>query len=285
LRDVLVHANPIAALLALLSTILALLAVVARWQRLLGGEAPRFTLLFRATVIGQMLNILVPFRAGEVTRAWAARKGGVSMARVAGSLAIEKAIDLAMFGVSTAFLALIATAPLPALRNVRWIVLPLAAAALVAAVALVARPDAAARLETLSGGQILRTALTASASILTSARGLSVVIVWSAIVLLTSAAANQLLLFACNIDVPWWTGLAILVVLQAGTVPPALPGRLGVYNYLTVLTLNAVGVDRVTAAAYSIALYGIAYVPKLLLGAIFFASPAWRSASLNASRG
>lgn len=85
------------------------------------------------------------------------------------------------------------------------------------------------------------------------------------------ASANQLLLVACGIDAPWWTGLLVLIVLQAGSVPPALPGRLGVYNYLTVIAVGVVGVDAVPAAAYSIALYIVAYLPNMILGAIFFA--------------
>jgi hypothetical protein len=43
------------------------------------------------------------------------------------------------------------------------------------------------------------------------------------------------------------------------------------------VTLVWMGVDRVTAASYSIALYAIAYLPKLALGALFLALPEPRA--------
>jgi uncharacterized protein (TIRG00374 family) len=285
LRDVFSRIDPVLGLLALASTLVGLLAVVARWRLLLGIEAPRFSLLFRATVIGQMLNIVVPLRVGEVARAWAASaRGGVSIAGVTGSLAIEKAVDLIIFGASTALVVFVAVVPTPAMRPVRWIVLPAIAAVGLAAAFFVARWLGRSNAATSSEQGLLATlrrAFVASAAVIATPAAVVNLLGLSLIVLATAAGANQLLLAACGIDVPWWTGLAVLVVLQAGTVPPALPGRLGVYNYLTVLTLATLGVDAATAAAYSIALYAIAYLPKLLLGAIFIVDPAWRPARLN----
>jgi hypothetical protein len=94
-------------------------------------------------------------------------------------------------------------------------------------------------------------------------------LVLSVAAMMLAAGANQVLLSAFGLQLPMWSGLALLIVLQVGSVPPSLPGRLGVFNYLTVLTLQSLGVDRVTAASYSIALYVIACVPKLVLGTLF----------------
>ena len=63
-----------------------------------------------------------------------------------------------------------------------------------------------------------------------------------------------------------WIGLAVI----------ALPCLLYAMD-LTVLTLGLYGISRPQAATYSIALYVIAYVPKLVLGAILAAAdPTWR---------
>jgi hypothetical protein len=93
-------------------------------------------------------------------------------------------------------------------------------------------------------------------------------------VLVFPAMANQLLFQAFGLSLPLWSGLLLLLILQVGSVPPSLPGRLGIFNYLTVVTLEWLGVDRVTAVSYSLVLYVIAFVPKLLLGALFLALPA-----------
>jgi hypothetical protein len=79
---------------------------------------------------------------------------------------------------------------------------------------------------------------------------------------------------AFGLITPVWAGLALLIVLQVGSVPPSLPGRLGVFNYLTVVTLVWLGADRATAASFSLVLYVIAYLPKVALGAVFMATDA-----------
>jgi hypothetical protein len=102
------------------------------------------------------------------------------------------------------------------------------------------------------------------------------VLAWTILIFVLAAAGNQLMLRALELQLPISAGFAILVVLQAGSVPPSLPGRLGIYNYLTVLTLGLYGIDRAEAATYSIALYIVAYVPKVILGALVTADPSWR---------
>jgi glycosyltransferase 2 family protein len=102
------------------------------------------------------------------------------------------------------------------------------------------------------------------------------VVGWSVLATLLSAVANDLLFRAFGLPLPFTAALLLLVVLQVGSVPPSLPGRLGVFNYLTVLTLGLYGVDRVPAAAYSLGLYTVAYVPKVLLGAACLARRDWR---------
>jgi uncharacterized membrane protein YbhN (UPF0104 family) len=65
--------------------------------------------------------------------------------------------------------------------------------------------------------------------------------------------------------------LSLLVVLQVGTVPPSLPGKVGIFHYLTVVALALFGVDRATALSYAIVLYGVALLPKILLGGVYVA--------------
>lgn len=286
IRDTLAATDPLLAAAALAATLIALAAVVARWQVLLAPGAPGYSLLFRATVVGQMINVLVPLRMGEVARVVALASNGRDPMHVGASLAIEKALDLILFGVSAAIVVSVAVIPAETLRPFRWIVLPAAGACALAVALVVARwnHERGAPEGTGLVGK-LRRAVALSAIVLTKPALALRVMGWSALILGGAAAGNQLLLLACGIDTPWWTGLALLVVLQAGSVPPSLPGRLGVYNYLTVLTLGIVGVEAPVAAAYSLALYGIAYVPKLVLGAIFLTDPTLRPASLSLSNG
>jgi uncharacterized protein (TIRG00374 family) len=281
----LLSAHPLWIMVALAATLLAVLAVVLRWRLLLLPSAMPVSVLMRATLIGQMVNIVVPFRLGEVARVYAvAGHSDLGVARVSASLAIEKALDLAVFGVASA--ALVATTLIPAntIRAGRWLVPLIVVVACSGLAAFAVRSRIGPRLSVWLAARNGRVSRWLARVIIDVSEGLDAwrsaghamsVLTWTVVIFVLAAAGNQLLLRAFQFNLPLSAGVA-LVVLQAGSVPPSLPGRLGIYNYLTVLTLGLYGVNRAQAAPYSIALYLTAYMPKLLLGAIVAADPSWR---------
>jgi uncharacterized membrane protein YbhN (UPF0104 family) len=60
--------------------------------------------------------------------------------------------------------------------------------------------------------------------------------------------------------------LAILAALYGAAVVPTLPGRLGIFQYLCVVTLAPFGVSLEEALVFSLALYIVVYVPPVLIG-------------------
>ena len=74
------------------------------------------------------------------------------------------------------------------------------------------------------------------------------------------------------IVLPFWTSLLLLVVLQIGTAVPSSPGRIGVFQYLVILALSILFVDKGVALGYSIILYLVTYIPIALIGSYCF----WR---------
>ena len=77
--------------------------VTLRWRLLFFPDhrERRLAPLFRAVVVGQMLNIVVPLRLGEVARMYlVAEDERLSKARVLATLAVEKALDLGMFALA-----------------------------------------------------------------------------------------------------------------------------------------------------------------------------------------
>ena len=60
--------------------------------------------------------------------------------------------------------------------------------------------------------------------------------------------------------------LAILAALYGAAVVPTLPGRLGVFQYICVITLAPFGVGLIDAVAFSVALYVAVYGPPILIG-------------------
>jgi len=89
---------------------------------------------------------------------------------------------------------------------------------------------------------------------------------WSLIVWILSALTNYLVFVALELALPVWASLLLLVVLQVGTAVPSSPGRIGVFQYLVILTLSIFAVDKNVALGYSVVLYLVIYVPIVLIG-------------------
>ena len=92
----------------------------------------------------------------------------------------------------------------------------------------------------------------------------------TAVIPVTAAATNLLVLQSFNLPVPGITAFVLLVVLQIGTAVVSVPGNVGVFHYLTVVTLAAWDVPQPTALAVAIVLHLVSLGPKVILGAFSF---------------
>ena len=90
----------------------------------------------------------------------------------------------------------------------------------------------------------------------------------TALILAVAASTNLLVAKAFHLQVPAVTALVLLLVLQAGTAVVSVPGNIGVFHYLTVVTLAAWQVPRPVALATAIVLHAVSLGPKVLLGGI-----------------
>jgi len=260
----------------------------ARWQLLFYPDhrPRRFWTLFRGVVIGQMLNIVIPVRVGEVARIYAvAGREQVSKARVLATIAVEKVLDVFVFALAAGVVLAVVALP-PALR-VRQEPLWFAAAAGAGALWWLARRPqlgvvALARFFRILPAAWRRRLAEAAEGFLLGLSPLESSRAWVPAVLLSlalvvlAALTNYLMFLAFGLELPVLAALLLLVVLQAGSVPPSLPGRIGVFHYLTVVALGLFAVERAVALSYSIALYAAAFLPKILLGAAYLAVGAGR---------
>jgi len=64
----------------------------------------------------------------------------------------------------------------------------------------------------------------------------------------------------------------VLLAVQAGNIPPSVPGKLGVFEYAVVLALSVFGVSKGMALSYGIMLHIVAYLPKIVLGMVYISS-------------
>jgi hypothetical protein len=292
--DALRQADPAWVLLALLVMAANTLLRTLRWQTLLNvkpdanGEGEpvnlpasqvRFRDLLMSLLAGQMINTVLPVRLGDLSRAYVIGGKGPGRAFVLGTVGLEKVLDLFWYGLLFGFTLLLI--PLPGWLNSSAGVLIGGAALLTAATVLIAfqrerllqfmlwatrrLPDRASQFV----NSRLRAALV-SLDALHNASSLIWMSIWSGAIWLTAILTNQLALLALDIHLDLSASLLLLLTLQAGVTLVTVPGRIGIFEYICILTLSLYGIDRATALSYGFLLHGIVFIPITLLGTISF---------------
>jgi glycosyltransferase 2 family protein len=265
--------------IALASIAMSLAASVVRWRLTFVPDQSRagWGPLFSALLIGQMLNIVLPLRTGEIGRAYVlSASRSIPLGKVLSTIAIERLSDLAAAG--TVALLLIGAGAEP-----DWLEAPgraLVAGGLLAvgtAIVLTIAAPRIARFITQMGSAIaprLRPRLEAlvepAVEGLAGLRNVPVALsIWMLAMVVTALAAstNYFLFRAFDLPLAPVAALVLLVALQIGNSLVSVPGNLGVFHAIIVLVLTRFGVGREPAIAYSLVLYAIAIVPKILLGA------------------
>jgi len=222
-----------------------------RWRILLAGQAPISVFdTTRAVYAGLFANEVLPLRVGEVGRAWlVARRLGTGLLPILGTVAVERLLDGAWLLVATGAVA--PFVPLPAELERVADVLAVVVLAAGAALALLAwrrprRPRAGAR-------------LAAAFAVSAGVPGFQMLGFW-------------LMLRAYGIEVAFPAAAAALLVVLLGTALPNAPGNIGSWQLFAVLGLGLVGVDRATAAGFSVIGFALLTIPLWLLGAAALAS-------------
>ena len=273
---------PVCASLFLVAATVA--AVGRRWQLLVQRGEPlrRASRFIIAVVVGQMLNVLLPIRLGEVVRAYSiSRAEQRPVARIFATLVLERLADVLLLGVSVIALLVLLSLPSWA-RTSGLVTLAVSVVAFGSALVLVQWGSLALplldrpirflsdrfRLLLLRNGHMALDELRAFGDWRASAQvwGLSLLIV------LLALATNYVLFYAFDLRLSPAVALMLFVVLQIGTAPASTPGNVGVFHYLVVLVLMAFGVDRGVAVAYAVVLHAVAYGPKIIAGAVFLAT-------------
>jgi len=267
---------------------LAVVVVVAntfvkavRWRALLFPQKISLGKVWSVFMIGQMLNAVLPARAGEVGRIYfIGGVEGTSRAKALSTVVVEKVADLVMLALAYLLVAawLVTTfTGLPGwLRDAGRGLLPLAALALggLLLFAYAGRPAWRFLRRVLNplpqhwqaaAGAAVEQAVTAFESLRRWQTGARVW-GWSLLIWALATLINGLAFKAFRFSLSPCVALMLLVVLMSGVFVPPLPGNLGVFPYLCVLVLSLFGVNRETALVYGFVLQMVVYLPIIVFG-------------------
>jgi hypothetical protein len=277
--------------LALALVLMSPLARAARWRLLYHPDQKGLSCLRLAEVllIGQMLNIVVPARLGEVARIYFMGKiEGRSRARTLGTIAVEKWLDILMLFLVVLLLPIFVSLP-PWPRDSRGNLAVFTAALLGITLTLSYSKD---RLLTLVESALCFlpegwrarihrvTGLTLGSLDVLRSRWVGLKLQgWSLLIWSLSVLVNYTVFLALGLPLSLVAAVFLMVVLKVGVAMPSVPGKLGVFHYLCTLALGAFGLDKGVALGYAVLLYFVVFGPPVLLGAFFLGGKAFASAT------
>jgi uncharacterized protein (TIRG00374 family) len=273
------YASPGPLWIALLSVAINVLAKSIRWRMMLttSGKPIHLSKVLMVILMGQALNLFLPGRAGDVTRAVVVGKTGSGSGFVLGTITLEKVLDLVCYGFL--FIWMLLLMPMPSWFQNSGYTLTALAGLLVSGVWLLARfPDRLAFIsERLVRWLPQRISEMAISFIHSGLSGLKIVkqparmlqlALWSAVAWTTAIWTNQLVFQALHLDLPWIAAVFLLVVLQAGISLPTMLGQIGIFQYICVLVLGLFGVSSAVGFSYGVMLQTIVTLPTTILGLV-----------------
>lgn len=250
----------------------------ARWLAISGARGSASTAYLSATVVGYVGNALYPGRAGEVLRVAALHHAiRVPPGEALASAFMDRMADVVALTLATLYvLAFVARESLG--RGVVVSVVAVAAAFLCAFVAvatlgarlhpIVAR--GAARLPGRWSERVPRWYLQAVATCrgLAAPRRLAATVLLTAFAFFLDYCALWLMLRAFDWSLPVQAAMTVGVFLAIGTLLPAAPGYVGIYQVACVLALKWYGISESAALAYSVVAQGATLLAIFALGAV-----------------
>jgi glycosyltransferase 2 family protein len=254
---------------AIAADILAFIAQGWRWSLLLAPLGKlRGLRATQAIYAGLFTNEMLPLHAGELVRAHVVSRWlGVPFLTVIPSMAVERLMDGVWLALGIAAVALLV--PLPPNIGDGADIFGVAVLACIAAFAYLVywkstRPTDVGRFV------FLNSAAGAFRRIATSGR-LWYAAVISLVMILLQAASFWMVMPSYGLDLSFWAGAAVFVIVHIGTAIPNAPANIGTYQLFTVLGLTVFGVDKTVSAGFSFVVFLVLSVPLWIIGFFAFA--------------
>jgi glycosyltransferase 2 family protein len=258
-----------------------------RWQLILrdvGGSSFPLRPLWHATAIGFMANNLLPVRAGEFARAYAAQRSlPVRFTTALASVGVERVLDgLVLVGLLAVSLAAPSFPRDAVIGGTSLATIARAGAALFGAILVLAllvvhrpapwlallRRAAHALLPARFAERVTHLAegLVAGLEVLKSPGRFLGVVGWSLVLWLVNGASFAVCFRAFSLPVPAEGALLLQGIIGFGVALPSSPGFVGVFEAATRATLAVYGIDATRAVSYAVAYHATTFLPITLLG-------------------
>jgi uncharacterized protein (TIRG00374 family) len=236
--------------------------------------------LFASTMIGFMVNNILPLRLGELARPFSlSKKEDLSRSAVFATIVVERVFDaLSLFLMSG---MLVAFAPFlvkddPLMVRALYGLLGLHGVALAFLVMLRVRTEwALAMIRRVTGflparfqDKVLDVTdkFASGLGVFKDWRGLAAIVAWSLIIWALIGFSNWFIFLAFGLEVPWFAPYVLLAFVALGVMLPSAPGFVGPFQFFTIQALLLFGIERSVGLSFSLVLHIGNYVPVTLVG-------------------
>ena len=278
----LLSSNPRWVSLAILCDIATYFCQGWRWKLLLKPVAQaKFLHSVQAVFIGLFANSVLPFRSGEIIRAylqarWADIRFSVSLS----SVLIERLLDGILLVLGFYFVTFFVEVP----RYLRDANLVLAAIvgglSVLMGIVMFHKHHAHAAVSRSRWADALWHVVEALHAMGNSPSLLAAAAV-SVLYLASQLVPIYALMRGLDLDVPLSAVVVVLVILRIGTVLPQAPSNVGGFQFFTVVALRLFDVDKGGAAGFATMLFLVTTVPLWLGGAVACALAGFRIQDLQ----
>ncbi len=287
---------------SLMATILALAIRAYRWKFFLKDyKNIRYQSLWRSVCVGYMANNVLPFRIGEIVRAWfLARKENRKTSEVFGTIVLERISDiLSILILYVIFVFYFATRPDVHLPNEMiigaWIMAFIALASLAFLILLNWKPD---RIRSLVNSVLkilpekvskklnhLFDAFIEGLWILNSWKCILITFALSMLVWMILAFAYLYIFYAVGIDGTLLLALFLIVALAFAVSIPSAPGFIGTFHWVGQQALLMMGIKG-NIEAYVLIAHMLAYVPVVVIGLVYLSieNVSWKELKNSADQ-
>lgn len=279
------EADPALIAVALIVTLLNIIMKIIRWWLLLRSPTHNTQLLRLSSsfLTSQLLNSLAPVRLGDLSRVLVIPQHGVTSEGsraiqpgfVLGTVIAEKYLDLLAYG----FLIAVVIFLIPLPPGIHESLTSLALLALLGFCLLwiffASRDFLQRAFKWLSRGFVGKIGVFISTHGQSGLQSLSVfqkpreilgISFFTVLIWFSALATNVIVWEALDLDLPIEASILLLVALIAGISLPSLPGKVGTFEYASILALGFFGLDRSTSLSYGILLHVVVYAPIIILG-------------------
>lgn len=258
-----------------------------RWRYLFARSSFTMARALQATFIGVLMNQVLPLRMGDLARAAIAGQWvRLPALDVIPALLVARLLDGVCVALAIGAIALLYPLPPSIVSGVRLFGGTVAVLAFLFVLLLRRSPESIAG---WADSQGVRKFLGRMATGLSEAGNTSrfwPAALVSAAFLLCQVVSFGLVLRAYGLSLPWLAGTTVFLLVHLSSALPSAPANIGSFQLFVALGLRLFGVDRATAAGFSLVVFVILTLPLFVTGAIALANSDFslRALSYNPPR-